>query len=182
MADRWQIYITPDLMKITDLQTTDPITGSSKILFSSDYRYLHYDPNGGIKFPVNETMSGMNGNLTWQFNGSQVIIPNSFFGSALPVDFNTYIAYFTVLAEDQVINNSYSTVQVANVELPSVEGGPDPAMAAGTDASFGGEGGIGDSSGADASDSEGAEGEGDGDGSGDGGDAGEGGGDGGDGG
>jgi len=179
---RWDINITPSAMSIKDLQTTDPITGQSRVLFSSDYRYFHYDPSGNIKFPVNETMSGLNGNLTWQCDGACVVIPNSYWGHSDPVDFNTYLAYFTILNENNVVTNTRATTQVANVEIPGIVGGPDPIGAAGSDGSYGGEGGIGDSSGADAGDSEGGEGEGDGDGGGDGGDGGEGGGDGGEGG
>ena len=123
---RWDINITPSAMSIKDLQTTDPITGQSRVLFSSDYRYLYYDPIGNIKFPVNETMSSLNGNLTWQCDGATVVIPNSFWGHGDSVDFNTYLAYFTILNENNVVINTRATTEIANVEIPGIVGGPDP--------------------------------------------------------
>ena len=130
---RWDINITPSAMSIKDLQTTDPITGQSRVLFSSDYRYLYYDPIGNIKFPVNETMSSLNGNLTWQCDGATVVIPNSFWGHGDSVDFNTYLAYFTILNENNVVTNTRATTEIANVEIPGIVSGPDPINAAGSD-------------------------------------------------
>lgn len=171
MTDKVKIEVDANSFKITNLQT-------GLAIFDTAYNYIFHQDGGSIVFPCTATMSGMNGNLTFQLNGYQVVITNPYFGNSNPVTFDTYMIAYRSLNET-VNASAFTQVNISNVELPSVEGGPDPSMAAGSD-SAGGDGSTGDAADGEG-EGEGAEGEGDGDGGGDGGDGGEGGGDGGEG-
>jgi hypothetical protein len=72
MADTYSILIQPGTVSITR-------TADNSVLLSTDYNYLHQDPTGTILWPVGQTMASAGGNLTWQFNGQQIVIHNNYY-------------------------------------------------------------------------------------------------------
>lgn len=83
MPDTYNILINPSVVSITR-------TADNSVIFSSNYNYMTYDPSGSIKWPVSPTMSSAGGNLTWQFNGQQIAIQNTYYPPG-PKVYDTYI-------------------------------------------------------------------------------------------
>ncbi len=107
MSDTFQLRIEPGVFSVTRVSNGEKI-------FSTDYNYLYYDPTGAIKFPVGQTMKGLSGNLTWQFNGVQHTIANTYY-SAGAQDFNTYLVPLTGL-NTGASASTFTPVEVTNVE------------------------------------------------------------------
>lgn len=109
MADQFTVLIQPGTVKITRL-------ADNTVVFSTDYNYLHYDPAGTVNFPCGQTISSLNGNLTWQFNNQQVVIHNTYYAAG-PVAFNTYMVPLTAL-NPTVTPDSFTDVEASNIESP----------------------------------------------------------------
>jgi len=107
MADTFQLRIEPGVFSVTRVSNGEKI-------FSTDYNYLYYDPTGAIKFPVGQTMKGAGGNLTWQFNGVQHTIANTYYPAGAQ-DFNTYLIPLTAL-NPGITASTFTPVEVTNVE------------------------------------------------------------------
>lgn len=97
MADSYTINIQPGAVSIVRLS-------DGTALLSSNYNYLNYDPTGSIIWPVTPTISSSGGNLTWQLNGQQIALHNSYY----PVGAKTFDTYILPMA---ALNTypSYST-------------------------------------------------------------------------
>lgn len=123
----YQIDINSSLFQIKQV-------ADNKIIFSSAYNYIFFDPTGSIIFPSSATMSGMNYNLTYRFDDLERVIPNPLTGTSTPTEFDVYHTYFRSLNET-VETSTFSTIQVNNVELPSITSGePTQSVSDGGDA------------------------------------------------
>lgn len=109
MPDTYQLRIEPGVFSVTRVSDNEKI-------FSTDYNYLYYDPTGAIKFPVGQTMKGLNGNLTWQFNGVQHTIGNTYYAAGAQ-NFDTYLIPLTGLNPGATAS-TFTPVEVLNVEGP----------------------------------------------------------------
>lgn len=109
MADTYSIYITTSSFSVTRL-------ADNQVLLSTDYNYLHYDPAGTIKWPVSPTMSSLNGNLTWQFNGVQIVVQNTYYPAGAKA-FDTYLLPLSAL-NPTMLADTFTDVEISNVESP----------------------------------------------------------------
>jgi hypothetical protein len=116
---------------------------NSKDLFSSDFNYLFFDPNGQIIFPSTQTMSGLNYNLTYRFDDIERVVPNPLTGNSLPTAFDVYHAYFRSLNE-VLTPSDFVTTLISNVELPSISSGEPGINFGGDGVGDGVDGGTGD--------------------------------------
>ena len=103
----YTILIQPGTVRISR-------TADNSTIFSTDYNYLHWDPNGTINWPVGPTMSSSSGNLTWQFNGQQVYINNTYYSPG-PKSFDTYKIPLAAL-NPTVTTDNFTDIIARNVE------------------------------------------------------------------
>ena len=103
----YTILIQPGTVRISR-------TSDNSVIFSTDYNYLHWDPTGSINWPVGVTMSSSGGNLTWQFNGQQAYINNSYYSPG-PKSFDTYKIPLAAL-NPNITASSFQTITARNVE------------------------------------------------------------------
>jgi hypothetical protein len=111
MPDTYSINITPATVAITR-------TADNSVIFSTDYNYLTYDTAGTIIWPVSPTMSSSGGNLTWQLNGQQIVIHNTYYTAGVPVSFDTYIMPMRAL-NPTVTSDSFTDYLQSNTENPA---------------------------------------------------------------
>ena len=107
MADTYSILIQPGTVRISR-------TADNSTIFSTDYNYLHYDTSGSINWPVGPTMSSSGGNLTWQFNGQQVVINNSYYPAGAK-SFDTYKIPLAAL-NPTITSDNFQDIVTRNVE------------------------------------------------------------------
>lgn len=107
MADTYNILINTSTVSIT--RTLD-----NSVIFSSDYNYLTYDVTGTILWPASPTMSSAGGNLTWQFNGQQISIHNTYYAVGAKA-FDTYIIPMKAY-NPTVTSDAFVDYEAANVE------------------------------------------------------------------
>lgn len=112
MPDTYSINIQPGTVSITR-------TADNSTLFSTNYNYLVYDNagTGAIKWPVGPTLSSAGGNLTWQFNGQQMVIHNTYYAVG-PKSFDTYVIPMRAL-NPTITSDSFTDWQQSNIESTS---------------------------------------------------------------
>jgi hypothetical protein len=110
MADTYTLLIQPGTVSITRV-------ADNSTVFSSNYNYMHYDSSGNIKWPVSPTMSSAGGNLTWQFNGQQVVIGNTYYAAGAKA-FDTYLLPLVAL-NPSITASSFSSFEGSSRESTS---------------------------------------------------------------
>ena len=110
MADTYSINIQPGSVSITRV-------ADSSVILSTDYNYLHQDPAGTIVWPVNQTLSSAGGNLTWQFNGQQIVLQNKYYAAGAKV-FDTYVIPMKAL-NPTITADGFVDYAAGNVESTS---------------------------------------------------------------
>jgi hypothetical protein len=110
MSDTYSINIQPGTVSITR-------TADNSVIFSTNYNYLHQDPSGTILWPVQQTMSSSGGNLTWQFNGQQIVIQNKYYAAGAKA-FDTYVIPMKAL-NPSITTDNFTDYQAANEESTS---------------------------------------------------------------